>query len=201
MPDLDDALKTTTLKKLVDDAQEAGALNEVSDELTLNDVADEQVLGRLQQYRDSYGNPTGRPMKTRRNCYLIIRHDKRLSKKIWLDSFKNVLMFGEEDYADTDDTRISLWIDAVYGVSYAPGTIMEMTRKVGDENKRNELVNWLNRITWDKTPRAEFWLMNGAGVEDTELNQTISRCWLIQAVARALKPGTKGDVCLILVGP
>jgi predicted P-loop ATPase len=38
-------------------------------------------------------------------------------------------------------------------------------------------------------------------VEDSELTQTISRCWLIQAVARALKPGTKGDVCLILVGP
>jgi len=201
MPDLDDALKVSSLKKLADNARKTGAINEVSDELSLNDIADKDVLGRLQQYRDSFGNPTGRPQKTRRNCYLIIRHDKRLSQKIWLDSFKNVLMFGEEDYADTDDTRISLWIDAVYGVSYAPGTIMEMTRKVGEENKKNELIEWLNAITWDKTPRSEHWLIKGAGVEDTELNQTISRCWLIQAVARALKPGTKGDVCLILVGP
>ena len=145
MPDLDDALKVSSLKKLADNARKTGAINEVSDELSLNDIADKDVLGRLQQYRDSFGNPTGRPQKTRRNCYLIIRHDKRLSQKIWLDSFKNVLMFGEEDYADTDDTRISLWIDAVYGVSYAPGTIMEMTRKVGEENKKNELIDQRSR--------------------------------------------------------
>tara|TARA_R100000008_G_scaffold75783_1_gene55222 strand:- start:1141 stop:2466 length:1326 start_codon:yes stop_codon:yes gene_type:complete len=201
MPDLDDALKASNLKDLIDEANEAGALHEPSNELTLGDIADESVLARLQQYKDSYGNPTGRPMKTRRNCYLIIRYDKRLSKQIWLDSFKNVLMFGDADYSDTDDTRISLWIDAVYGVSYAPGTIMEMTRKVGEENQKNELVNWLNRITWDKTPRSEEWLIEGAGADDTELIKTMSRCWLIQAVARALNPGVKGDVCLILVGP
>tara|TARA_Y100000034_G_scaffold121963_1_gene166862 strand:- start:2507 stop:3865 length:1359 start_codon:yes stop_codon:yes gene_type:complete len=212
MPDLDKVLQTMPLSELIANAKlregrQKGLSNPSRPRILLSDAPDPKVLSMLDREikvtkENGKKKKTRGPLKrNRRNCYLIIQQDRRLGKRLWLDSFRETLRIDGRDYADTDDTRISLWISSVYGLSYGPTTIAEMSRLVGEENKRNELVEWLDNLAWDRTPRTDEWLIRAAGAVDSNLIRTVSRAWLVQAVARALNPGCKADTTLILIGP
>ena len=64
----------------------------------------------------------------------------------------------------------------------------------------NPVADWLNGLSWDGQSRLDDWLVR-AGCEDTPLNRTIGRKWLIAMVARALDPGCHMESVLILHGP
>ena len=54
---------------------------------------------------------------------------------------------------------------------------------------------------WDGIPRLERMLHNILLADDTPLNAAAGRCFMIGAVARTYKPGTKFDWILTLIGP
>jgi predicted P-loop ATPase len=62
------------------------------------------------------------------------------------------------------------------------------------------VVDYLNGLTWDGTPRLDRWLITYCGAEDTELNHEFGRLALIAAVRRARRPGTKFDPIIVLEG-
>ena len=159
------------------------------------------VVGMLDQKTTRDGTPTGVPKNTKRNVYLILKHDTRWKGRIWQDLFRGTLMLDEREYKDTDDTRIALWLDVVYGMVANATTVTETVILVGEENGIHPLHDYLKATEWDGSERINDWLVRGLGVEDNELNREMGRKWMVQAVARALTPGCKADTCLILVGP
>lgn len=68
-------------------------------------------------------------------------------------------------------------------------------------NSHHPVLEYLDRLTWDGTPRLDKWLTTYLGAEDTPLNNAFGRCQLLAAVARVRTPGCKKDEMLILEGP
>jgi predicted P-loop ATPase len=62
-------------------------------------------------------------------------------------------------------------------------------------------VGWLEALKWDGTERLTKWLTTCLGVPSTGLANAIGRKFLISAVARVMRPGSKVDHMLILEGP
>lgn len=60
---------------------------------------------------------------------------------------------------------------------------------------------YLESLKWDGTKRIDTWLSLYLGVGPTDFVEAVGSRWLISAVARIFKPGTKADCCLILEGP
>jgi hypothetical protein len=72
---------------------------------------------------------------------------------------------------------------------------------LAERNQRHPLKDWLDQLAWDGVPRLDNWLVDYAGAEDTPLVRQFGRLFLIAAVRRARKPGTKFDQMLVLEGP
>lgn len=68
-------------------------------------------------------------------------------------------------------------------------------------NSYDPLLQYLNGLRWDQTPRLSRWLIDYIGAEDTQYVQEVGRKFLVGAVARAMKPGCKMDSMLVLEGP
>lgn len=200
MPDLDGTLCSgkTSLKKLLILSMKKTSLNE-DDVLDENEM-DPSVVSFLDQNLDKGGNPTG-PKQTRNNLYKILRRDRRWRDAIWENQFAGSLKLKERDYKDTDDTRIALWIDRAYGLKYSNDAVANIAKLIGEENGRNPLQDWLSEVNWDGACRIEDWIIRATGCDDTELNRNMGKKWLIQAIARAFRPGIKADCVLILIGP
>jgi hypothetical protein len=58
--------------------------------------------------------------------------------------------------------------------------------------------NYLRKLSWDGEQRLATCLSVYAGAEDTPLTRAIAEGWLVAAVRRIMKPGTKFDNCLVL---
>jgi len=203
MADLDSVLCTgrTTLHTLLLKAQNEACLNDPQEDTRLSENdSDDDVAAMLDQYRDKNGAPTGNFKNTKNNIYKILRRDRRWKNRIWLNSFTNALKLDDRDYRDTDDTRISLWIDRSYDIRYSEQSVGQIVKLIGEENARNPLLEWLESMSWDGTQRIKDWIVHATNCEDTELNRKMGEKWLIQAIARAYSPGCKADCVLILAG-
>ena len=66
--------------------------------------------------------------------------------------------------------------------------------------------SWLESLRWDGLSRIDDWLceyLGAVGYDDghQEYLRAVGRAWLISAVARVFRPGSKADAALILEGP
>lgn len=211
MPDLDAVLANdqTNLRTLISSAKEQGPIGTkpiaVNGQVRVigNAAAVGQPESRVVNLLDTYVSKNGemafRP--SRRNAYLVLCNDTRVRGKIWHDDFKGALMRSQEEYKDTDDTKLQMWLEGIYGMRMSTGTVSEVTRLVGEEFARNPLHEYLESCQWDGVPRIDHWLVRGAGALDTPLVRSVGKRWLISAVARAIQPGCKADTVLIFVGP
>jgi hypothetical protein len=130
----------------------------------------------------------------------VLRNDPAWSGKLWWDDYRKQTMVGGGQVADADFQRINLWLDRTYRVKVAPASVAGLVEAIAKDNARNPLQMYLRGLKWDGVARLSGWLMSGLGVADTPLHQMIGRRWMVQAVARALRPGCKADVVLVLTG-
>ena len=70
-----------------------------------------------------------------------------------------------------------------------------------ERNGFHPLQDYLQSLEWDGALRLDDWLSTYLGVEASPYVQAVGRMFLIQMVARVLRPGCKGDYMLILEGP
>jgi predicted P-loop ATPase len=59
---------------------------------------------------------------------------------------------------------------------------------------------YLKGLRWDGVKRVDRWLTTYLGAAETEYSRAVGSRWLISAVARIFRPGSKADCCLILEG-
>lgn len=70
---------------------------------------------------------------------------------------------------------------------------------VARERECDDVRDYLATLTWDGVLRLSTLAARALGATD-RLSATMLRAWMVSAVARAFKPGSKADVALVLVG-
>lgn len=147
------------------------------------------------------GNPTGVPKATQSNLIYILESDTRWKGRLWKNTFSgDVMCDGDSRWSDVDDTKLLVWLDRVYGAVWPTQTVRQAVEMHAEACARNPLQEWLTGLQWDGVNRVDNWLVHGFGSEDNEFNRLLGRKWIIQAVARAIKPGCQADATLVLVG-
>lgn len=106
---------------------------------------------------------------------------------------------------DTDVTSACGWLEYC-GLSPKRNDVGAVIARVAEHNKFNPVVDGLEKLEWDGTPRISGnpgapWMTYYLGAEDNDANRMFGEKWLIGAVARAYQPGCKMDNMLILEGP
>jgi putative DNA primase/helicase len=151
------------------------------------------------------GNLASHPV----NVWTILRNDSRWRGVVSFDEFSNrVVKRAPPPYAhgragewvSDDDSRTAAWLAQVYGLVVSSIQVLEAVEMVARESPVHPVREYLQGITWDGTPRLAHWLIDHAGVEDTEYIRAVSQFFLRAMVKRVMEPGCKFDYCLVLEG-
>ena len=142
----------------------------------------------------------GRSASARTMAAEVLRTDTRWKGRLWFDNFRKIQMIGDRIWSDSDDQRVSEWLSRVYRVEISGESLRPICTMIADDNRRDPLTEYLRGLVWDGTERIGSWLLWGMGATDTPINRWIGQAWLVQAVARALRPGCQADATLVLLG-
>lgn len=99
-----------------------------------------------------------------------------------------------------DATAFMDYFHTRWGISVSL-TVLEAILAVAEENKFDPVVEYLKEVSWDGTERALELFVRAVGASDSDHTRAVTRCFLVGAVARAMRPGCKLDTQLILSGP
>jgi len=143
------------------------------------------------------------------NITLILRHDERWKGVVAFDEFSTRVVkrapppYGHGrvgEWESDDDTRCAAWLAQQYRLIVSSAQVGEAIEMVARENAVHPVREYLQGLTWDRTPRIATWLIDHAGVEDTEYTRLVSQFFLRGMVWRVMQPGCKHDYCLVLEG-
>jgi predicted P-loop ATPase len=103
-------------------------------------------------------------------------------------------------WRDTDITQTCAWLNSLGFNKVKANDVARTADLVGQANSYDPLADYLNGLEWDGEPRIEAWLHTYCRAPASLYTREVGSKWLIQAVARALRPGCKADCVLILEG-
>jgi putative DNA primase/helicase len=95
------------------------------------------------------------------------------------------------------------WLEHGLDIRATKEAARDSMTSAAEANRVDGLRSYLLGLKWDGVPRIDTWLIRYCGAEETSLNRTFSRRWLVSAAARGLadnERGVKADVCLVLEG-
>lgn len=142
----------------------------------------------------------GKPKGHLSNVMTVFEHDPAWSDRFsYCDLRQRVLVRGAV-VTDAMETDAVLELARTYGMITNVDTIHNAIIWAGDKHRLHPVREWLETLEWDGVQRLSSWLSVYCAAEDTQLTRAMARGWLIQAVARAMKPGCKADSVLILKG-
>jgi predicted P-loop ATPase len=146
----------------------------------------------------------GAPKRTYRNTREAIA---ALGIVCRYDAFHDRMQVGGEEINQwagelSDAVTVVLRQIIVERFDFDPGkeNINDAATELCLENRFDPIVDYLNRLQWDGTPRLQTWLTRYLGADDTPLNRAIGKLTLVAAVRRARHPGCKFDHILVLEG-
>lgn len=128
-------------------------------------------------------------------------------------------------WSEVDDIELAHWCQ-VRGVILKPTTCAAAVEMVASHHRHHAVREYLESLQWDGTPRLGMWLETylgakvdvdtlDAGLSDDDLNReeatpseryasylrSVGAKWLIAAVARVYRPGSKVDHVIVFEGP
>jgi predicted P-loop ATPase len=154
----------------------------------------------------------GTPERNEANVITALSNDEAFAGALVFDEFRQETMVNrvlpwDEDaarlprpWSDADDVRCAEWLQH-REINVAPIVVSRSVTAVARDIRVHPVRDYLNGLTWDGVPRLASWAINYLGVDDTPLNRAFGSRWMISAVARIMRPGTKVDHMLILEGP
>lgn len=102
----------------------------------------------------------------------------------------------QNDVADILSSRFQLDLQFTATVAAIKSEIVA----IAHEQVYHPIVDYLDGLVWDGTPRLDNMLRDYAGAEDTELNREFGAKFLIAGVRRVRQPGVKFDTMLVFEG-
>lgn len=185
-------------------SQEEKGKQEITD-LNPNALTDvEWMKTSTLRYDDS-----GRVKPTLDNMLKILVHDQALSGRIAFDRFgsryvaKGALPWnmqpGTRLWTDADDAGLRWYLENKYDVT-GRDKVQDAMIMNAEQNGFNEVLDYLNSLTWDGVPRLDTLFIDYLGAEDNVYTRAVARKSFTAAVARAFEPGCKYDTMPILIG-
>lgn len=87
-----------------------------------------------------------------------------------------------------------------FDLRMAFGEVDAIIKLVADQYAFHPVIDWIESVPWDGTPRIDTFLHRHLKAEDTPYTREVSRLLFLGASARVLEPGHKFDTAIILEG-
>ncbi len=143
------------------------------------------------------------------NVLIILENDPLLKGKFALNKFAGrgevlgVLPWEADNkrrlWSDTDSNGLYWYMEKRYNITKR-GNIDAALDIHASTHAFNDVQDYINRLSWDGTPRLDTLFVEYLGAEDNQYNRAVCRKAFTAAIARAMDPGCKYDNMLILCG-
>lgn len=143
------------------------------------------------------------------NFEIVMDKDDRLAGKIRFNEFAQQLYlcgnvpWEKEDncraWSSHDDSALFSLIQADYGLK-SRQDFADALKNVSMRNKFHPVRELLDSLTWDGKEHIRSLLPECLGAEDSDYTYQVMRLWMLGAVSRVYKPGSKFDYTIILQG-
>lgn len=147
-----------------------------------------------------------RPKNSYKNLREVLEKDSRLRGRFRYDEFSGRIMIFDGNEAlrpysiDNDGPRLYMYLDEEYGfVSLKSELVNNALKVIAQEHSYNRVTDWYENLPeWDGKDRISTLFHDLLGAEDNELNSALAHLFMRAIVARAHRPGTKYDYCIVL---
>lgn len=142
------------------------------------------------------------------NIVLILENDYRFRGKLHKDTFHDRIEADTlpwkrtpgKPWDDTDSDHLRIWMERTVEGKIGVSDIYTAVNATADRQAYHPVKAYLERLTWDGTPRLDTLFIDYLGAEDSPYTRAVSRKAFVAAVARIMAPGCKFDCMTVLVG-
>ena len=168
----------------------------------------DELKNEIEATRDALEvNEKGMPERTIANCQTALELDpvmKGAFRKNQLTGLIDVVrpMFWHREgirFTDNDLTMTEVWLGSCYKL-HGTTMVLKALRTVANENQYHPVQEYLNKLTWDGTPRIREALHHFLGAEVNDFNEESLRVFMYGALERVFHPGCKFELMLCLTG-
>ena len=125
-----------------------------------------------------------------------LKYDKQLQ----FNEFTQIVTLNDEPISDYDLTKIRSIVGEKYHIDFSTGDILQALKNLSRENSFHPVKKMIESKEWDTQERAETLFIDYLGADDNDYIRTLTKRWLVGAVARIYEPGIKFEVVPILQG-
>lgn len=183
--------------------------NDISEESMrkLERIAENEMLTQEEIRENLDVTEKGKIRQSIQNCKYALEHDPYLQGAICrnemtcqIDIMKKVPWKRRGvQMTDTDMNNLSLYLEKNYGLT-SDRVIAKAVDIVANDNSFHPIIDLLESLTWDGTPRIRNMLTHFFGASDPEYSGEIMKMHMLAAISRLYDPGKKYDIMLCLVG-
>jgi hypothetical protein len=144
------------------------------------------------------------------NFILFLRHHPQWQGVLGFDLFASRVLihkcppWGPEapdaPWTDHHESCCRVWFQNEDIIKAGQDDIGRAVQAAARANPFHPVVEFLDALHWDETPRLDTWLITYFHAQDSPYVRAIGPRYLISAVARIFEPGCKADHTLILEG-
>jgi predicted P-loop ATPase len=147
-------------------------------------------------------NSANQAYKDMANAMIVLETHPYYKNTIRYNTFKQEIEYNGKPLEDSDVIKIQHFMQTEAGLhGIQQGNVFSAIVHYAQKNKYDEAQDWLNSLTWDKTPRLHEWLARSLGLPNDLYLQGVGFQWLNGMVSRIMRPGAQFDYVLMLVGP
>lgn len=153
------------------------------------------------------GTQKGGVKNSIRNCLTVFQHDPlfrgALRLNLLTEQIDIVKPLGWErtsaTLTDMDMNYLLLYLEENYGLT-SEKKMQSAIKIVANENRYHPVRDYLNSLQWDRTERIRYALHHFLGADTDEYTYEALKLFLMGAIRRVFRPGSKFEVMLCLVG-
>ena len=153
------------------------------------------------------GTQKGGVKNSIRNCLTVFQRDPlfrgALRLNLLTEQIDIVKPLGWErtstTLTDMDMNYLLLYLEENYGLT-SEKKVQSAIKIVANENRYHPVRDYLNSLQWDGTERIRYALHHFLGADTDEYTYEALKLFLMGAIRRVFRPGSKFEVMLCLVG-
>lgn len=153
----------------------------------------------LQAWKGKLDQGPKGPKKTLRNLMVSLQNAAGLGKSIKFNEFTGRVEWKGEPLKDEDTVDIRLILEDT-GLEPITSDVLPAVIRHAHDNAYDPVREYLDGLTWDKTPRIDRWLAEYMDAPDHKIIEVFAAKFLIGSVARVYQPGCQMDNILVFEG-
>lgn len=146
------------------------------------------------------------------NAVTAFRMAPEWQGKLWWDEFALRTVFrgartpwgsgGDADliWSDQETNLATEWLQREAAVMVNSNVVGQAIQTVARERCFHPVRDYLNFLVWDGMPRLDTWLTEYMHAQPSNYTAAAGAAWMISAVARVMRPGSKVDTAIVFEG-